>query len=191
MKMVLPYPDWMKETALEKYLQGLNTNEIATLTGISQTTVWKWCREAGISRSRSEASRGKKLSLETRKKMSEARKGFRHSPETRLKIGRKGELSSNYKGDEAGYNAQHIRAEKDYPLPLGICELCGKKRATVRMRMDHTLLPYLPELVAIGCHSCNMKHDSGTISITFLSPYDSKWYCAIRENGKARLLEVS
>jgi transposase-like protein len=154
------YPDWIKEPILEMYSQGLGSTEIELLTGISHETIRNWCRDAGISRSISEAKKGRVTGAE----------------------------SHRWKGDKAGYEAQHRRAIIDYPLPLGLCELCGEKEALDRARIDHTTLPYDPELVVLACKSCNKKHDDGTISITFL--HDGRLLCAIKEDRKPRLQEV-
>ena len=48
------YPTWMKEITLEMYRQGLNSYQIAALTGVGQVTISRWCRDANVTRSRSE-----------------------------------------------------------------------------------------------------------------------------------------
>ncbi len=73
---------------------------------------------------------------------------------------------------------QHYRARKEFPAPLGICELCGERPAIDRMRIDHTLFPYDPAFVVLGCRQCNRKHDHNEISIVFFNPFDGNWYCA-------------
>lgn len=95
----------------------------------------------------------------------------------------KGELGPRWKGDDAGYNAQHTRARKDFPSPLGWCQACETfatcphcgevdyervNEATVRARVDHTNFPYRKEYVLAMCISCNEKHSmSGGFVILF------------------------
>lgn len=62
-------------------------------------------------------------------------------------------------GDKANYATQHKRAIKDFPNPLGACEICGVNEAIDRARIDHTNLPYRKEYVVFMCRSCNEKHN--------------------------------
>lgn len=170
----MTYPAWVRNPILEMYSQGLNLHQVEALTGISYMSVWRWCKTAGIMRSYSEGQKGRRHSAETRQKISAATKG---------------ELHPNWKGGDE-YGAQHRQARKDFPDPLGLCELCGERDAIHRARMDHTTLPYDSGLVVLACQSCNRKHDDGTISITFL--HDGRLLCAVKKNRKEpHLLEVS
>lgn len=149
------YPDWIRETTLEVYRQGRSTVQVSALTGISRAIIGQWCKEAGISRSYSEAAL-----------MRPYREGM------------EGELNPMWKGDNAGYGAQHLRALKDFPSPLGQCQVCEAlatcphcrevdyervNEAIVRARIDHTNLPYNKNLVLPMCHSCNQKHNGGFV----------------------------
>ncbi len=137
----------------------------------------------------SESQKGLRPSLETRKRMSESHKGLRPSLEARERMSKwqRGELGNSWRGDEAGREAQHKRVLQRIPDLDGIiCEICNKNPATDRMRADATLLPLRDEYVILGCHSCNTKHESGALSITFVNLDDDKSYCAF--NGE--LLEV-
>ncbi len=60
-------------------------------------------------------------------------------------------------GDNASYNAEHLRAIRDFPLPLGLCRICEKSEATERARIDHCNLPYRPEFILPMCASCNRR----------------------------------
>ena len=65
-----------------------------------------------------------------------------------------------WKGDAVGYKGQHNRAMKDFPDPLGECQIPNcENPATDRARIDHSNLPYRKEYVALWCRSCNAKHD--------------------------------
>lgn len=170
------YEDYMKEAALEMYKQGLNSREVSRLLGgIDHSTIARWCVESDISRSVSKAQKGKRLSLETRKKISFTLRG------------RYGELSRGWIGDDAGYTGQHSRTQKRVPILEGtMCEICGEDLAIHRMRADATLFPLRDEYVILGCGSCNNKHASGALSITFINSDDGKSYCAFQ----GELLEV-
>lgn len=188
----MTYPSWMLNICLEMRRQEFSSYEIESLTGVHQKAVLYHSKKAGILSL--ERMQGRHHSLKTRKKMSKRHTGKRMSLEARRKMSeaRKGkyvgEFNPSWTGDECGESGQHQRAIKEHPKPLGACELCNESEAVVRMRIDHTLLSYSSDLVVLGCHSCNRKHDAGTVSITFLN--NGKLLCAIRENGKARLLEV-
>lgn len=71
----------------------------------------------------------------------------------------RGETLRNCKGDDIKYAAQHYRAVKDFPYPLGLCQICENAPATERARIDHTNLSYRKEYVLLMCRSCNMKHN--------------------------------
>lgn len=47
-----PYPDGVREAAVELYVEGHRPVEIAKLAGVPSTTVYQWAREAGVSRPR-------------------------------------------------------------------------------------------------------------------------------------------
>ena len=133
---------------------------------------------------------GNILSNETRRKMSESRKGRRFTREHREKLSMaapKGSQHWNWKEDPS-YEAQHERARADYPELPSTCEFCGEA-ATLRMRVDMTSLPYHRDLVVFGCKSCNALHSYNALSIVFTSPYDGLEYCAIKENDGAIFLE--
>ncbi len=138
-------------------------------TAICSRTVLQWATNAGINRSRSE---GRRLSPRTKPISPKQREQWK-----RLRATQVGKGHPNWKGDEVEYAGQHRRAVKDFPSPLGICEACGEKKARVRMRVDHTMFPYHPDLVMVGCDGCNNRHTSGHIAITFLNPHDQQWYC--------------
>lgn len=126
------HPDWVREIALGMYEQGMGLPQVRAETGVSLFTLHHWCRVAGIMRSISEVKKDQP----------------------------KGERNPNWKGDQAGYSGQHIRAQKDFPKPLGICQMPGcEKPAIHRARIDHTNLPYRLEYVMPMCASCNTKHD--------------------------------
>ena len=78
-----------------RYLAKESARQIASSLGIGSTTVYRILQGAGILRSKTEAQKGKKASAETRKKMSETRKGENnsfygktHSASAREKISR-------------------------------------------------------------------------------------------------------
>lgn len=130
-----------KRTIVESYVEKNSMLEISEATGWSLTTVWNIIHEKGISRSLEEAH---KLAYE---------KG-RRTPHSMF-----GKENPSYKGDEAGYWAQHDGAQRDFPEPLGNCQVCQINSATQRARIDHTNLPYRKEYVLPMCQSCNEKHD--------------------------------
>ena len=137
----------MKEIVLEMYRQGLSSNEIEELTGLVRKTVKVWCQKAGIIRTQSEAYR--------------------------ISNAKKGECNPSWKGDNVGYVRQHQRGRKDFPKPLGICQMPGCKNPAIeRARIDHSNLPYRKEYVMIMCHSCNMRHAHNKFLILF-EPIDN------------------
>ena len=132
------YPEWMKEHVLKMYYQGLSYEKVEILTGVGHTAIRRWCDRAGISRSHSESQMGHSVSQETRQKISSTLK----------------------KGDDIGYAAQHYRAVKDFPDPLGTCQFPDcEDDATDRARIDHSNLPYRKEYVLPMCHIHNCRHD--------------------------------
>ena len=76
-------------------------------------------------------NRGRKLTEETRKKFSEARKGKKLSESTRIKMSksRKGipmnEKNRLWKGDDVGIDALHAYVRRHFPIPE-LCMMCGK-----------------------------------------------------------------
>lgn len=78
-----------------------------------------------------------------------------------------GELNGRWKGDECGYYGQHHKAIKDFPPPLGTCQVCLVASATDRARIDHTNLPYRKEYVVLMCHSCNQLHSANHFVFLF------------------------
>ena len=74
-------------------------------------------------------NKGKNLSKEHRKKLSESHLGNKPSIETRKKMSESatGEKSSQWKGDNVGYSALHTWVSKRKEKPK-LCEICRKKR---------------------------------------------------------------
>ena len=93
----------------------------------------------------SEARKGRKLSEETKRKLSEALKGRKCSEETKRKMseakkGEKiGEKNSNWKGDLAKeiskYNRIHRIIRRLKPEPE-CCEVCGKKTSKLNLSFN-------------------------------------------------------
>ncbi len=116
---------------------------------------------------------GKHLSKEHRRKISESVSGEKHpmygkhhTAESLQKMS--GENGPNWKGGVARYTTHHQRAGKDYPSPLGQCQIPGcDEDAIDRARIDHTNLPYSPELVMPMCHSHNTHHSHNNFLILF------------------------
>lgn len=154
------YPKAFREMALALYADGKSSYEIAAqLLGPNASTIQAWAVQAGISRTTAESNHLKTYGAPWANNGEE-----KHSKE---------------------YKAQHYLMLKDFPAPLGICEICGERPAVDRMRIDHTLFPYDPDFVVLGCRQCNRKHDRNEISIMFFNPFDGNWYCASKlQTGK-------
>jgi hypothetical protein len=71
--------------------------------------------------------RGKPLSTETKRKLSEAQTGKTISPSSRAAV--TGERNGHWKGDDASYSAIHIWRLTHRPKS-GICAECGAERKT-------------------------------------------------------------
>ncbi len=107
------YPREVREEAVRLYIEEeLDSKEVGRLMRIPHQTIWRWCKKAGVNRSRSEVRRGVNqgpFSDEARERMSKAHIGNKHSKETRRKISlaQRGEKHPNWKGgktkDGQGY----------------------------------------------------------------------------------------
>ena len=94
---------------------------------------------------------GFKHTAETRAKMSAAAMGHTFSDETRAKMSaaKRGELGSNWKGDNAGYVAAHERARK---VLAG--QPCAHADDTCEGRLEAAFNhDTLPEFVKVDAHS--------------------------------------
>ncbi len=123
-----------------------------------------WSFKSGSGRSGHERFVGVPLSVEHRKKLSEAamgnRRGWHHTEETKKRISES--------------IAQRSQVERDFPDPLGTCGIPGcEEEAEERARLDHMTLPYRPELVLPMCRSCNAHHNNNGF-LVFLPDSPSK-----------------
>ncbi len=151
--MTLPYPKWVKKSALEMYKQELSCYEISELIGLPVTTIWRWCKQEGIGRTKSEAGVLRQPpSQETIQKRVLKMKGKKHPM---------------WKGDDIGYRVQHHRAQKDFPI-LGICQMPDCENTAIdRARIDHNNLPYRKSYILPMCRSHNEKHSFNNFVILF------------------------
>jgi hypothetical protein len=103
------------------------------------------------------------ISEETRRKMSEARRGKRHSEATRRKISesRRGKHSGpqNYqwKGEDASYSAIHHWLKRNHPM-TGTCEECGRECKTEWSNVDHKYRRVREDYREL-CRSCHITYD--------------------------------
>lgn len=100
-------------------------------------------------------NKGKKLSLETKKKISESQKGKRT-----------GENNSSWKGNKVGYYALHAWINKSFGTP-DTCEICGKTGLTGRdinwANKDGTYQRNRDNWLRL-CASCHKKHDKSWLN---------------------------
>jgi hypothetical protein len=158
----MAYSKEVREMAVALYAEGKSSYVISAQLSVelsligaggfptpNASTIQKWLKDAGVSRTISDANRLAPLKSE-----------------------------NGYVKQTPDVKAQHSWMRRDFPAPLGVCEMCGERPATDRMRIDHTLFPYDPAFVVLSCRTCNRLHDYNKISITFFCPFDGNWYCA-------------
>ena len=93
--------------------------------------------------------------------------------------------------DESNKSSQHARARNQKLLPIaGQCELCNKRKATQRLRIDHTTLPLSRDLIVLACGPCNKSHTAGRISITFKHPETDEWICMVPIPLRYEMIEL-
>ena len=101
---------------------------------------------------------GHNHSEETKKKISESRKGMKFTEEHKKNISKS--LIGNqrsWKGDDVGYNAIHIRIRKHKPKPE-CCEICGKSNKLELSCKDHKYSRN-PEDYQYICRKCHRLFD--------------------------------
>ncbi len=195
--MVRPgqYPRAVREEALRLYAEGDTLTDAAEKVGTSHSSLQRWVKMAGISRSKSEAAKlsprvkahleihglhtgrwnGSEEHKRLLQKLAKRRRGIPLSAEVRQKISESRKLKIL-----TSHDGSHKRASKEITIE-GTCELCRERKATDRMRIDDCYFPYHRDLVVLACHSCNLKHAYGSVSITFLNPHDGEWYAMASE----------
>jgi len=96
--------------------------------------------------------KGKHLSEEHKRKISEAKKGKPH-------YNQREERAYNWKGDKAGKDAMHHWVEKWRGKP-NYCEICGttEKRIYDWANIDHKYRRVLDDYIRV-CRSCHRKYD--------------------------------
>ena len=80
---------WGEETKDEicrLYLDGYSCNSVSVMTGVPFRTVYKYLTDRGIETRNRGCPFGYKFSAERNKKISEARKGFHHTEESKAKL---------------------------------------------------------------------------------------------------------
>lgn len=180
------YSPHVRMSAISLYARGFSAMDVSQRLqkdmGVSPTAtaILKWCEAAGVKRSRVEA-------WQVSEKHWAALEKFKTDPRVKanlvkLNAEQRGENHPRWKGDKVTKVTQHRwRAPQDYPIISGPCELCGNRKASDRMRIDHSQFPYHKELVVLACSQCNHDHDWGQISITFQNPYDGNLYCIVKD----------
>ncbi len=123
----------MQEPALEIYRQGLSVLQIEALSGIGKSTIQRWTKEAGISRSLSEVKQGES------------------NPS--WKGDRVGYFGAHTRAIKDIPNIEDFQC-----IPCLLLKGISRK-AKYRARIDHSNLPYRVDYVMPMCHSCNIKHD--------------------------------
>ena len=94
----------LERKGLALYSNGMTLTQVARTLKVGRVTVFRWCNKAEIMRSKSESFKGRRLSRETKLKLSQSRLrrkkrlGYLNSPETREKMSRarSGENHPNY-----------------------------------------------------------------------------------------------
>lgn len=140
-------------------------SEIAKLCNISQTTILNWMKKFNIpTRTTSETSKGhrnamygRKHSQETKKVLSDLKKGKYN-----------GEDNPAWKGDNVGYGALHRWIKKIKPQP-NKCEKCGKTTKDLELSNNgiYNRDPNNYEYLCYKCHKIkdgtiyNIKHQEG------------------------------
>lgn len=104
-RIVIDREEWLKEWLHFKYWeQGLSATQIAPLVGKCHKTVLKWMRKYGIPlRTVSQAAMGKRHSAETRRKISEAKKGKKNPM-----WGRTGKKHPRWKGGKTRHRENYV-----------------------------------------------------------------------------------
>ena len=131
------------------------------------------------------ARKGQRLSLETRRKISEANKGRdawnkgikvdrskyptmghfqKHTEATKLAMSinhphSRDEKIGTWKGDTVGYRALHdwVRVRRGKPK---VCEFCGSQDRMEWANKSHEYKRDISDWLEL-CHKCHMKYDSG------------------------------
>lgn len=101
---------------------------------------------------------GRKASVETLKRMSEARKGKRSSPETEFKKGEnKGESNIKWKGDKVGYFGLHTWVQRS----LGKATKCSECGSTGNVQWANKSWEYKRDLEdwLELCFKCHRRYD--------------------------------
>jgi len=137
--------DWMRQKYVE---EGLSPSRVAILANCGKTTVSRWLHIHGIlSRTLSEANRGRRLSEKTRRKISESHRGIIHSEETCRKMRKNhpdasGEKNHNWKGGKSfepycpkfnKYKKEEVRDEHSRT-----CFICGAEENGRKHCVHHT-----------------------------------------------------
>lgn len=97
---------------------------------------------------------------ERKRKISNSLKGIEHSVESRKKMSdsKKGSRNYNWKGGNASKISKHIYVAKNKPKPE-FCEECGKKRKLNLASLTNHNYTHNPEDYKWLCYSCHKKLD--------------------------------
>lgn len=129
-------------------------------SNLGQKRTKETCHNIGLkSKGRPGYWTGKKLSAETREKLSESHKGYVMPASQKAKIGRKNEKHHNWKGDFVGYGAMHIWVKRWKGAPKK-CEHCRTESAKKYewANKDHLYKRVLEDYIRL-CTSCHRKWD--------------------------------
>lgn len=159
-KMLLANPDWKPR---KPRLKAGSPEHKAMLSEIRKGTHWTEQQRQRFMAHPNNIN--KVFSDETRRKISEAKKGFKHSDETKLKLAQYiGELASNWRGGTCKIIYPHIFRS---PLKFRIrerdnfiCQICFRpedERAHSVHHIDGTKTKCTDDNLVTVCHNCHGK----------------------------------
>jgi hypothetical protein len=107
---------------------------------------------------------GKKLSEESRRKMSAVRTGKRHTDETRARMSaskQRGPEHPQWKGDAIAYSTIHTWINR-VAVKTGSCSRCGAERTTHWANLSHTYRRDVSDFAEM-CVPCHWRYDRGLL----------------------------
>ena len=133
--------DWLRTKYLE---EDLTQQEIADICGVTKQTINNWTTKFGFSKDSWNSGESNPVygghDEETRRKISEARRGHSHSKETREKISESqlGENNHRWNPDATGYYGKDWDSVRSDVIERDeVCQLCEHDGSEHRMDVHH------------------------------------------------------